>query len=265
MKNQSAINLRLARGICAIFTLLTAPYGYAADLHVVSSGGFAGAYKELAPEFEKQTGNKLITAWGLSNGASKNAIPIRLERGEDIDVVLMTGDSLDELMARGKLLPGSKVLLANSPIACAVRQGEPKPDISTVTNLKDAFLGAKTIAYSNGASGEYIKNRLMIHLGIKGQMDGKLKQTLATPVGEAIASGDAEIGCQQLSELKEIKGIEIIGLLPQEVQLITPLFGAVVARSIVPMQARDLLIFLSSLANAHVLVANGLTPVTPNN
>ena len=259
------MNLRLIRGIFAIFTLLTTAYVYAADIYVVSSGGFAGAYKKLAPVFKAQTGNQLISAWGLSNGTSKNAIPMRLERGEEIDVVIMTGGSLDELMAQGKLLPGSKVLLANSLVACAIKQGEPKPDISTAAKLKEALLGAKTMAYSNGASGEYIKNTLMNSLGIKAQMASKLKQTLAIPVGEAIASGEAEIGCQQLSELKEVEGIEIIGLLPQEVQLITPLFGAVVARSKVPMQARDLLMYLSSPANAHILVANGLKPVTPNN
>ena len=257
--------MRLARGICAIFTLLTATYGYAVDIHVVSSGGFAGAYKELAPELEKQTGNTLISTWGLSNGTSKNAIPMRLERGENIDVVLMTGNPLDELMTQGQLLSGSKVLLANSLIACAVKQGKPKPDISTVAKLKDALLSAKTMVYSNGASGEYIKNELMNRLGIKEQMDGKLQQTQAIPVGEVIAMGDAEIGCQQLSELKEIKGIEIIGLLPQEVQLITPLFGALVARSKVPNQAKDLLIFLSSPANFHALMGAGLTPATARN
>lgn len=88
-------------------------------------------------------------------GITKNAIPVRLDRGEQIDVVIMVGSSLDDLMAQGKLIPGSKVVLANSPIARAVKQGAAKPDISTVAKFKAALLNAKTMAYSDSASGEY--------------------------------------------------------------------------------------------------------------
>ncbi len=231
---------------------------FAADIQVVSSGGFAAAYKELAPEFEKETGNKLISAWGPSMGTTKNAIPVRLDRGEGIDVVIMVGGSLDDLMAQGKLLPGSKVVLANSPIACAVKQGAPRPDISTVAKFKTVLLKAKTMAYSDSASGEYIKNELMDKLGIKERMAGKARQIPATPVGEIVAQGDAEIGCQQRSELKAVKGIDIIGLIPQEVQLITPFSGAVVAASKVPNESKALLTFLGSPQNAHAIEETGL-------
>jgi molybdate transport system substrate-binding protein len=244
-------------GVVFLFSLSV----YAAEIQVVSSGGFAEAYKELAPEFEKQTGNKLISGWGPSMGTTKNAIPVRLDRGEEIDVVIMVGRSLDDLMAQGKLLPGSKVVLANSPIACAVKQGAPRPDISTVANFKAALLKAKTIAYSDSASGEYIKNELMDKLGIKEQMAGKARQIPATPVGEIVARGEAEFGCQQRSELKAVKGIDIIGLIPQEVQLITPFSGAVVANSKVPDQSKALLRFLSAPQNAHVIEETGLEPI----
>jgi molybdate transport system substrate-binding protein len=244
------------------FVFLCSVSVYAADIQVVSSGGFAEAYKELAPEFEKQTGNKLISAWGPSMGTTKNAIPIRLDRGEEIDVVIMVGRSLDDLMAQGKLLPGSKVVLANSPIACAVKQGAPKPDISTVDKFKAALLGAKTMAYSDSASGEYIKNELMDKLGIKAQMLGKARQIPATPVGEIVARGEAELGCQQRSELKAVKGIEIIGLIPQEVQLITPFSGAIVASSKVPEQSKALLMFLGSPQNSQIIEEAGLEPVS---
>lgn len=247
--------------IALIGVFLLAASTFAADIQVVSSGGFAAAYKQLAPEFEKQTGNKLISAWGPSMGATKNAIPVRLDRGEEIDVVIMVGRSLDDLMAQGKLLPGSKVVLANSPIACAVKQGAPKPDISTVAKFKAALLKAKTMAYSDSASGEYIKNELMDKLGIKDQMAGKARQIPATPVGEIVASGEAEIGCQQRSELKAVKGIDIIGLIPQEVQLITPFSGAVVVSSKVPNESKALLDFLSSSKNAHIVEETGLEPV----
>ncbi len=264
-KIRLSANLTLTRYIVIAYALLSSTLTYAVDIRVVSSGGFASAYKKLAPEFEKKTGNSLIFSRGLSNGTDINSIPMRLERNEDIDVVMMTGKSLDEMMAQGKLLPNSKVLFANSVIACAVKQGEPTLDISTVDKLRNALLSIKTMAYSNGASGEYIKNSLMMKLGIKEQMAGKLVQTLAIPVGEVVASGDTQIGCQQLSELKEIKGIEIIGPLPQEAQLITPLFGAVVAKSKVPMQAKDLLLFLSSPTSAWAIEETGLISISKGN
>ena len=181
-----------------------------------------------------------------------------MDRGEGIDVVIMVGGSLDDLMAQGKLLPGSKVVLANSPIACAVKQGAPRPDISTVAKFKTVLLKAKTMAYSDSASGEYIKNELMDKLGIKERMAGKARQIPATPVGEIVAQGDAEIGCQQRSELKAVKGIDIIGLIPQEVQLITPFSGAVVAASKVPNESKALLTFLGSPQNAHAIEETGL-------
>ncbi len=250
------------RNIFIGFVSLVAAVAHAADIQVVSSGGFAEAYKELAPEFEKQTGNKLNSAWGPSMGTTKNAIPVRLDRGEEIDVVIMVGRSLDDLMAQGKLLPGSKVVLANSPIACAVKQGASRPDISTVAKFKMVLLKAKTMAYSDSASGEYIKNELMDKLGIKEQMAGKARQIPATPVGEIVARGEAELGCQQRSELKAVKGIEIIGLIPQEVQLITPFSGAVVANSKFPNESKALLAFLSSPKNAHIIEETGLEPAS---
>ncbi|WP_296950349.1 substrate-binding domain-containing protein [uncultured Massilia sp.] len=235
----------------------------AADLRVVSSGGFAQAYKDLSGPYEQASGDHLVSEWGPSMGATKNAIPARLARGEPIDVVIMVGDALDKLMAEGKLEPGSKVVLANSPIACAVRHGAARPDIGTVDGLRKAFLQARHVAYSDSASGEYIKRELMDKLGIRQQMEGKAAQIPATPVGEIVAHGDADFGCQQRSELQPVKGIDIVGLLPQEVQLKTEFSGAVVRGSRHAGEARALLRFLAAPANAPAIEATGLEPVAP--
>lgn len=231
------------------------------DLQVVSSGGFAPAYKILAPKFEQISGYKIKSAWGPSMGTTTNAIPVRMARGENMDVVIMVGPSLDDLMQQGKLLPDSKVVLANSPIACAVAKGAKRPDISTVKKLKQVFLKAKTIAYSDSASGEYIKNELMDKLGIKEKMQGKARQIPATPVGEIVARGEAELGCQQRSELKAVQGIDIIGLLPKEVQLITPFSAAVVANSKFPNESKAFLKYLSAPENASIIEETGLEPL----
>ena len=250
------------KALAAGAALMLAASAHAADVRVVSSGGFAQAYKDLSGPYERASGDHLISEWGPSMGATKNAIPARLARGEPVDVVIMVGDALDKLMAEGLLEPGSKVVLANSPIACAVRHGAPVPDISTVDGLRKAFLHASRVAYSDSASGEYIKRQLMDKLGIRQQMEGKAAQIPATPVGEIVAHGEADFGCQQRSELKPVKGIDIAGLIPQEVQLTTQFSGAVVRGAAHADAGRALLRFLAAPANAAAIEATGLEPVT---
>lgn len=251
---------RKSRPLLAALVLLAAGAAQAADIRVVSSGGFAQAYKNLAAQYERTSGDHLLSEWGPSMGNTAKAIPARLARGEQIDVVIMVGDALDKLMAAGRLVPGSKVVLANSPIACAVRQGAAKPDISTTDGLRKAFLQARKVAYSDSASGEYIEGKLMKKLEIAEQMRGKAAKIPATPVGEIIAHGDADFGCQQRSELLPVKGIEIVGLLPQDVQLMTEFSAALVSDAKQPEAGRALLRFLSAPANAAAIAATGLEP-----
>ena len=248
------------KALAAGAALMLAASAHAADVRVVSSGGFAQAYKDLSGAYERASGDHLVSEWGPSMGATKNAIPARLARGEPVDVVIMVGDALDKLMAEGRLEPGSKVVLANSPIACAVRHGASVPDISTVDGLRQAFLHAHHVAYSDSASGEYIKHQLLDKLGIRQQMEGKAAQIPATPVGEIIAHGEADFGCQQRSELKPVKGIDIAGLIPQEVQLTTQFSGAVVRGAAHADAGRALLRFLAAPANAAAIEATGLEP-----
>jgi molybdate transport system substrate-binding protein len=234
---------------------------HATDVHVVSSGGFAQAYKDLSGPYERTSGDRLVSAWGPSMGTTKNAIPARLDRAEHIDVVIMVGDALDKLMAEGRLEPGSKVVLADSPIACAVRHGAARPDIHTVDGLRQAFLHASRVAYSDSASGEYIKRELLDRLGIQQQMQGKAAQIPATPVGEIIAHGEADFGCQQHSELQPVQGIDIVGLLPPDVQRKTQFAGAIVRGAAHADAGRALLRFLAAPTNAPAIEATGLEPV----
>ena len=252
--------LQKSRPLLAALVLLAAGAAHAAEIRVVSSGGFAQAYKNLAPAYERASGDHLLSEWGPSMGATRNAIPARLARGERIDVVIMVGDALDKLMQEGRLVPGSKVVLANSPIACAVRHGAARPDISTTEGLRSAFLQANKVAYSDSASGEYIEKKLMNTLQISEQMQGKAAKIPATPVGEIIAHGEADFGCQQRSELKPVQGIDIVGLLPPEVQLTTEFSGALVHASPNQDAGRALLRFLAAPANAPVIEATGLAP-----
>src|SRR5882724_3818882 len=109
--------------------LLLAGGASAAEVRVMISGGLTAAYKELVPEFERATGHKVITAYGPSMGTTVNAIPVRLERGEPVDVLIMVGYALEDLAKAGKVLSDSRVDLVKSAIAVAVKSGAPKPDI----------------------------------------------------------------------------------------------------------------------------------------
>src|SRR5215470_15041882 len=125
----------------------------AAEVRVMISGGLSAAYNVLVPEFERQTGNKVLTAYGPSMGTTINAIPVRLERGEPADVLIMVGYALGDLVKNGKVVADSRVDLVKSPIGLAVKAGAPHPDISSADAVKRALLAAKSIAYSDSASG----------------------------------------------------------------------------------------------------------------
>lgn len=254
----TAIALKRVSGVLFALLALAAGTVAAAEVQVVSSGGFAAAYRALAPEFERATGHTLVAGWGPSMGETRNAIPKRLQRGEAIDVVIMVGSSLDELIKQGQVDADSKALLARSKIAMAVRAGAAKPDIGSVDALKQTLLKAKSIAYSDSASGVYLETVLLPKLGIAEQLKGKARMIPAEPVGQVVARGEAEIGFQQLSELKHISGIEIVGLLPAEVQKVT-LFSAGVVRGAKQGEAgRALIQFLASPQAAPTIESTGL-------
>ncbi|MBX9649468.1 MAG: substrate-binding domain-containing protein [Xanthobacteraceae bacterium] len=233
----------------------------AAEVRVMISGGLTAAYKALVPEFERATGHKVLTAYGPSMGTTANAIPVRLERGEPADVLIMVGYALDDLAKQGKVIPDSRVELVKSPIGVAVKSGTSKPDISSADAVKRALLAAKTIAYSDSASGVYVSTEMFAKLGIADAMKDKARKIPATPVGEIVAHGDAELGFQQISELKPVEGIDIVGPLPDELQKITVFSAGIASVSKEPDAGKALIKFLASPAAGATMVKSGLDPI----
>src|SRR5258708_196278 len=207
--------------------LLLAGSASAAEVRVMISGGLTAAYKELVPEFERASGHKVVTAYGPSMGTTVNAIAVRLERGEPVDVLIMVGYALGDLVKQGKVIADSRVDLVKSAIGVAVKSGAPKPDISSAEAVKRTLLAAKTIAYSDSASGVYVSTEMFAKIGIAEEMKDKARKIPATPVGEIVARGEAEIGFQQISELRPVSGIDIVGPLPDELQKITGFFAGI--------------------------------------
>jgi molybdate transport system substrate-binding protein len=237
----------------------------AAELHVMISAGFFGAYSELAPAFEKKTGHKLVTARGPSMGDSPEAIPTRLARGEPADVVILDGGAADELGLRGMTRPASKINLAESKIGMVVRAGAARPDISTVEALKNTLLAARTIGYSDSGSGTYLSTTLFPQLGIADQILPKSRKVRGPPSGEPVAAvvarGELEIGFQQVAELIHVPGVTFVGTIPASIQPPTFFSGAITATSTQPDAAAALLQFLASPAAATTISKAGLTPV----
>ena len=247
----------LAAGI-----LLLAGAAYGAEVKVMISGGFSAAYRELIPEFERTTHNTVTTAAGPSMGDTPQAIPNRLGRGEPADVLIMVSSALDDLIKQGKVVPDSRIDLARSKIGMVVRAGEPKPDISSVEAFKRVLLEAKSIAYSDSASGVYLSTVLFQRLGVADRVLSKSRMIPAEPVAAVVARGDAQIGFQQISELLPVPGVQLVGPLPPEIQKITVFSAGITAGAREPDAARALLRFLSSPAAAPAITQSGLEPVT---
>jgi molybdate transport system substrate-binding protein len=257
---RSATLRTLALGVVSAVLLTGATS--AAEVRVMISGGLTAAYNALVPEFEKTTGHKVLTAYGPSMGTTVNAIPVRLERGEPADVLIMVGYALGDLVKQGKVVADSRVDLVKSPIGIAVKSGAPKPDISSADAVKRALLAAKTIAYSDSASGVYVSTEMFARLGIADEMKDKARKIPATPVGEIVAHGDAEIGFQQISELKPVAGIDIVGPLPDDLQKITIFSAGIASGSKQPDAGKALIKFLASPEARAEIVKSGMEPIS---
>ncbi|WP_347558058.1 substrate-binding domain-containing protein [Robbsia sp. KACC 23696] len=231
-------------------------------LHVLTSGGFTAAYTALGPSFTQNSGVALDTILGPSMGATPQAIPQRLARHEPADVVIMVGYALDDLIKKGLIVPGSRVELGDSRIGLVVREGAPSPDISTEPKLKATLLHAKSIAYSDSASGVYIRDELFKKLGIADQVAGKATMIPRTPVAESVAAGKYQLGFQQVAELLPVKGVTFVGRIPEKDQSVTRYAAAIPRESAHPVEARALLAYLASPEAQPVIRKTGMDAVT---
>jgi molybdate transport system substrate-binding protein len=241
--------------IAATGTLLLSSLADAAELKVLSTQATEEAYRELVPQFEKDTGHKVTTVFTGTLDANK-----RLAAGETYDLLIMSGPSIDEHIKAGKVVPGSRVDLAKSGVGVGVKAGAPKPDISTTEALKKTLLAAKSIGYSTGPSGVYVIG-LFQRMGVADEVKGKLKQTpTGVFVGSIIASGEAEIGFQQVSELSHFAGVDYVGPLPADVQQFTTFSSGIVAGTKETDAAKALVKFIAAPAAAAAFKKRGMEP-----
>jgi molybdate transport system substrate-binding protein len=235
--------------------LLFSGIAHGAEVRLLASGAVKDAYLELLPEFERVSGHNVSAAW-----SSTTEIQKRIMAGEVADLVILGNAGTEELVRQGKLAASTLAVFAKSGIYVAVRSGAPIPDISSVDTLKSSVLTAKSVAYSEGASGTYLVGMFQ-KLGIYDQV--KLKAFIAKanePVGDKIVRGEADIGFHQLSELIPVAGIQIVGPLPPELQHITVFSGAIHSEAKQPNAGRALTEFLTTPAVGQSFRKHGLDP-----
>ena len=243
----------LAAALCLPLTSSSA-----ADVKVLTAGAFKQVVLALVPDFEKQTGNKVIVDNDTAGGLQK-----RIESGEAFDVAIITPTIVDGLAASGKIVPNSRVNLATVSIGVVVKEGAPKPDIGTVEAFKNALLAAKSVAYidpaSGGSSGIYV-DKLLERLGIADQVRPKAKLKKGGYVADLIVSGEAELGVHQISEIVPVKGAVLVGPLPKEIQNTTTYAAGLSAAAQNKDAAQALIKTFSGPAAASVFKAKGMEP-----
>jgi molybdate transport system substrate-binding protein len=184
---------------------------------------------------------------------------VRVRSGEVVDVLIMVSTSMDDLVATGHFVPLDRQDVAVSKIGVAVKEGQAPPDISTPAALRQTLLGARSIGFSEGASGTYVSTVLLEKLGIAREVQPKCHIVLGRKfVGAAVADGEVEIGIQQISELYLESGITVVGPLPDEVQKLSIVSAAVSAKAANINAARQFVAFLSSPFAAESMRASGL-------
>jgi molybdate transport system substrate-binding protein len=244
--------------LAAAGLLLYATAANAAEIKVMISGGFSAAFRSLVPEFERASGHKVVTIRGSSMGETPQAIPNRLARGEDADVIIMVGYALDGLIRQGNVVAASRADLAWSRIGLAVRAGAAKPDIATVEAFKRALLAAKSIAYSDSASGMYLSTELFKRIGVYDAIKDKARKVAGEPVAAVVARGEAEIGFQPISELRPVAGVDIVGPIPAELQIVNVFRAGIATGAKEPDAGKALIAFLTSPAAKPAILQAGM-------
>ena len=239
-------------------TLLSALLGsstaHAAEIHVLCSNGFKAVMEDLAPQFEKATANVVRVTYGLSAELSR-----RIQGGEPFDLAILTPELIDGLAREGTVVADSRMTLARSPIALAMKQGAPRPDLGTNDSLRQALLGATSIAYAReGASASHFLAVLQ-QLGLSETLKSRVVALASgAAVGASVSRGVAELGVLPVSEIMPIAGIEVAGAFPNGLAGFITITAATGARALEPAASKAFIAFLADPSAQAVLVKRGM-------
>jgi molybdate transport system substrate-binding protein len=243
-----------------LFTALSWPVTASAQVKVLISGGFSGAYEKLLPEFERTSGIKVTTGSGASQGTGPQTIASQLARNVPADVIILSRQGISELIAEKRIIAGTDVDLARVPLGVAVRAGAPKPDVSTVDAFKQLLLGAKVVAIPGSTSGIWLKNDLFPRLGIADKINVEVSPR-ATEATNKVATGKADLAVMPVSEIMHASGVELAGRVAPEIQFVQTFSAGVVAGSGELESSKRLIAFLSSARASETIRNSGMEPL----
>ena len=243
-----------------LITALSWPVAASAQLNVLISGGFSGAYEKLLPEFERTSGIKVTTGSGASQGAGPQTIAAQLAGNVPADVVILSREGLSELIAANRITAGTDVDLARVPLGVAVRAGTPKPDVSTVEAFKKLLLGAKIVAIPGSTSGIWLKSDLFPRLGIADKINVEVSPR-GTGATSMVATGKADLAVMPVSEIMHAPGVELAGSIAPEIQFVQTFSAGVVAGSGDIESSKRLIEFLASTRASEVIRNSGMEPL----
>jgi molybdate transport system substrate-binding protein len=224
-------------------------------VRLLSTLALMGAVRSLAGRYQAELGTRIDADFAPTLGLLD-----RLRGGEAADVVILTREGLDELTREGTVVADSRVDLARSYVGIAVKAGADHPDIATESALRATLLGARSVAYSRiGASGIFFA-QLIERMGIASEVNAKARIVPSGFTAERLVTGDADLAVQQISELKQVAGVEIVGPIPLHMQSPSVFSAGRLAASKRVVQADELLKYLASPEAAPVLRASGLEP-----
>jgi molybdate transport system substrate-binding protein len=253
--------MKTHRFVFAAFVLLIAT-GWAipsdaADIRVLCSNGLKAVFEDLAPQFERATGNKVNVTFGLAAGFKQ-----QIDGGATFDVAILTPALIDDLIKSGRLAADTRSVIARTGLGIMIRSGAKKPDVRSTESFKNALLGAQSIAFAKeGASGVAFVATIE-KLGIAQTLQPKLKPTASgEEVNDLVVKGGAQFGILPLSEILAVKGAELGGMFPADVQTYITMATAMSSNSKQTAASRDLIKYLTAPAATPVVEKRGMERV----
>ena len=243
-----------AASLVLLLALARASAAQTAEIKVLCSTGLKAVMEDLVPQFERATRHKVVVQYGVSA-----ALKQQIERGEPFDLAVLTPQLMDDLIKQGKIAAATRTSIARTGMAIAIRTGGRRPDISTSDALKRTLVDAKSIAYAKeGAAGVYFA-ALIQRLGIAEGLKSKSKLTATgEAVSQAVVSGEAELGILPVSEILPVRGAELLGTFPADVQGYAVMVGGVGANAKQGSAAKDLIKFVTAPAALSVIKKKGM-------
>jgi molybdate transport system substrate-binding protein len=230
----------------------------AAEVKIIAGGPLTAVFKELGPQFERDTGHKLVTRFAVTSVVKRE-----IDAGDTFDLAISSTSGIDDWIKEGKIVAATRAVVAYAGLGVGVRAGAPKPDIGSVEASRRALLNAKSVAHGAESASAASFKGLLERLGIAEEMKPKLKPVVGGAVVKSVTSGEVEIVVAVVPGIVAAPGVELVGPFPSELQTYISFTAGVSTGAKEPEAAQALIKFLTSPAAFAVIKAKGMHPGAP--